>query len=509
MSSTKTIAQNTLFLYFRMILVMGVSLYTSRVILNVLGVSDYGVYNVIGGVVAMSSFITSSMSNGIQRFITYTLGEGDKIKLRQVFAVSVNTQYLFAFILLIILETVGLWFINTQLNLPNDRINAANWVFQFSILALVLDITTSPYLASIIAYERMSVFAYLSILEVSLKLGLVFLLPIFPFDRLKIYAILMFVNSFVIRIIYQVYCRVKIKDVRYQFYWNKELFASIISFSGWNMFGGLALMMGNQGVSVLLNIFFGVIVNAAQGIAMQVKSAIYGFHNNILTALKPPIIKAYAQNNINYMTDLVYRGAKYSFLMLLFLSLPIISKMEYVIQIWLKTLPDYAVTFTQLMLIISLIDCLSGTIMTVSQATGNIKKYQIIVSAVLLLQLPLSYVVLKLGFKPESVFYVNIFISIIALFVRIHLVHLLVNEITIKDFLIKTIFPVLIALFFGTLPTVIFNRFLHDSFYSLMLLFFVSSISIGISSYFIAFDTKDRKFVNNFVRMILQKRSKY
>ena len=503
--NNKRIAKNTLMLYFRMFITMAVSLYTSRIVLELLGVTNYGVYNVVGGIVAMSSFITSSMSNGVQRFITFALGDGDKENLKKIFGMCINIQLLIAVVILLVLETAGLWFLNTQLNIPYERMNAANWVYQFSILTLLLNITSSSYSAAVIAYEKMTVFAYVSIVEVTLKLGLVFTLSVISFDSLKVYAILMFLSSLIIRIIYQVYCHLKIKDIRYTFFWNRKMFSSILSFSGWNMFGGLTVVLGNQGVSIILNIFFGVIANAAKGVSLQVSSALFSFHSNILTALRPPIIKAYAQRNFENMKDLTYRGAKYSFLMLLFISLPVILETDLVLRLWLKEVPEYATIFTRLILIISLIDCLSATIMIVSQATGDIKRYNLGVSSVLILQLPLSYVSLKLGFVPESVFYVNIIVSIIALFTRVHLVHLLVSTITIKEFTKKVLTPAFSVLVVASLITVPLVFYLNHTVISFIIIGFASVVSIAICSYFLGTDVTEREYVKRFISKILKR----
>ncbi len=482
-------------LYFRMFITMAVSLYTSRVVLDLLGINNYGIYNVVGGIVAMSSFITNSMSNGVQRFITFALGEGDKTNLRKTFGMCINIQLIIAVIIFIFLETIGLWFLNTQLQIPPDRMNAANWVYQFSILTLLLNITSSPYSAAVIAYERMSVFAYVSIIEVTLKLGLVFLLAVVAIDSLKLYAILMFLNSLIIRLIYQLYCRLKIEDCHYSFFWDLKMFKTILSFSGWNMFGGISVVLGNQGVNILLNIFFGVVVNAAKGVSMQVKTAVFSFHNNILTALRPPIIKAYAQGNYEYMKDLTYRGAKYSFLMLLLISFPVILETEQILSWWLKEVPEYATIFVRLMLAVSLIDCLSGTVQVISQATGNLKRYNLWCSTILYLQLPISFAFLKLDFEPESVFYVSILISSVALFVRIHLVHLLVPSITIKEFVFITLLPAFYVISISSLITILLKYFLNENTISFFMKCFLSTISIILSTYIGGTDKKERKII--------------
>ena len=497
--NNKRIAKNTAMLFFRMFTIMAVSLYTSRIVLDLLGIADYGVYNIVGGIVALSSFITNSMSNGVLRFITYALGEGNHDKLRKTFGMCINLQLVIAIALFLLLETIGLWFLNTQLNIPQDRMNAANWVYQFSILTILLNITSTPYSAAVIAYEKMSVFAYVSIIEVILKLGLVFLLTASPMDSLQLYAILMFVSSLIIRSIYQLYCRYNIKGCRYYYFWDLNMFKAILSFSGWNMLGGMSIVFGNHGVNILLNIFFGVVVNAAKGVSMQVQAIVFNFHNNILTALRPSIIKAYAQGNYEYMRDLTYRGAKYSFLMLLLVSFPMILETEQILSLWLKEIPKYSALFTRLLLIVSLIDCLSGTIMIVSQATGNLKRYQLTVTTVLILQLPISYIFLKLGFVPESVFYINIVISSIVLFVRIHLVHLLVKEITVIDFLRTTFIPISNVLITGAIIPIGLYLYLDRNVSSSIIIMLSSIFSVLFSTFFLGINTKERNIVKYYV----------
>lgn len=311
--SNKRIAKNTLMLYFRMILTMLVSLYTSRVVLNTLGVEDFGIYNVVAGFVTMFGFLNSAMASATQRFLAFEIGKGDHDQLRNVFSMSVNIHFLIAFIIFILAETIGLWFVNTQLTIPAGRMGAAQCVYQFSILAMMVTMVSVPYNAMIIAHERMNVFAWVSIIEVSLKLFIVFMLQWFGFDKLKFYAVLTFCVSLIIRFIYGFYCSRQFKESRFRYFWDRPLFKTLASYAGWNLWGNIAAVLQGEGVNVLLNIFFGPVINAARGIAFQVKGAVNQFVANFQMAMNPQIIKSYAVNDLKYMHQLIFRGAKYSF----------------------------------------------------------------------------------------------------------------------------------------------------------------------------------------------------
>lgn len=466
-SNNKRIAKNTLMLYFRMILTMLVSLYTSRVVLNTLGVEDFGIYNVVGGFVTMFGFLNSAMASATQRFLAFEIGKGDHEQLRNVFSMSINIHFLIAFIIFILAETVGLWFVNTQLTIPTGRMGAAQWVYQFSILTMMINMVSVPYNAMIIAHERMNVFAWVSIAEVGLKLFIVFMLQWFGFDKLKFYAVLTFCVSLIIRFIYGFYCSRQFKENRFRYFWDKSLFKTLVSYAGWNLWGNIAAVLKDQGVNVLLNMFFGPVINAARGIAYQVSSAVNQFVANFQMAMNPQIIKSYAVNDLKYMHQLIFRGAKYSFFLLFTLSLPLLLETEQILRVWLKIVPDYTVIFTRLVIINVLIDCISGPLMTAAQASGKIKLYQSIVGGLLILNLPVSYLFLKLGFQPQVTMYISIGISIIALTVRLLILKNLVKLKLDKFFyqvILKIIFvsftAVVIPLLFYILMDISFHRFI-------------------------------------------------
>ncbi|PKP12233.1 MAG: hypothetical protein CVU08_11565 [Bacteroidetes bacterium HGW-Bacteroidetes-3] len=442
--NNKRIAKNSILLFFRMLLNMGVSLYTSRIVLNTLGIEDFGIYNVVGGVVMMFSFMNSSMSSATQRFISFELGKNNYNQLKKVFSMSVNIHAIIAVAIFILAETIGLWFLNAKLVIPIERLEAANWVYQFSILSFMVTVMSVPYNATIIAYERMKVYAYVSIVEVVLKLIIVFSLLWFGFDKLKMYSILIFCVSVIVWSLYRIYCKRNFEVTNYEFFWEKSLYKTLMNYAGWNLFGNLASVTMDQGVNILINIFFGPAVNAARGIAFQVKGAVNGFVNNFQIAMNPQIVKSFAADDIKYMHQIIFQGAKYSFFLLLILAMPILLETEIILKWWLKIVPEYTIIFTRLVLINVLIDCVSGPLMTAAQASGKIKKYQAVVGGLLLLILPMSYMLLKIGLQPQITLYVSIFISIVALFARLWILQPLI-QISIIKFIKEVIYIVLLV----------------------------------------------------------------
>jgi len=498
-NGNQLIAKNTLMLYFRMILTMLVSLYTSRVVLSTLGVEDYGIYNVVSGFVTMFGFLNNSMSRATQRFLTFEIGRENYTQLRNVFSMSLNIHYFIAFVVFLFAELIGMWFFNNQLNVPSDRMYAARWVYQLSILSLMVNIISVPYNAMIIAYERMNIFAWVSIVEVSLKLLIVFMLQLFGFDKLILYAILILIVSLAIRLIYAKYCDAKFKESKFRWYWDKEMFKVLLSFAGWNLWGNIASVLTGQGVNILLNIYFGPVVNAARGIAFQIKGAIISFVQNFQMALNPQIIKSFAINDITYMHQLTFQGSKFSFYLLLILSLPVLFETEFILNLWLKVVPDYTIVFTRLIILNILIDSISGPLMTAAQATGKIKLYQGVVGGVLLLNLPLSYVFLIFGYSPETTFIIGIFISIIALFIRLIILQKIIR-LKIIDFFTSVIFKLLIVTIVSIIPPMLICSFLDESIMRIILVTFLSIFSSIITIYFLGLTVSERDYTIKILR---------
>lgn len=426
--NTKRIAKNTLMLYVRMLFSMLVSLYTSRVVLNTLGVEDYGIYNVVGGVVAMMGVLNGAMSTSVQRFLNFEIGTGNKEKLRQTFSMSLNIYAIFALIFFLLAETIGAWFLNTHLLIPQERLSAANYVFQFSIFATVISLISNPYNAAIVAHERMDVYAYTSIFEVLIKLGIVYLLIVIPFDKLISYGFFLTCASCLVTFVYYIFCKKHFVECRYRLYWSKSLFQQLFSYFSWNLFGSAAALLKGEGLNILLNMFFNPAVNAARGIACTINNVLMQFFNNFYTAVRPQIVKYYAQGDTASMLDLVFKSTKYSFFLCLIVSLPVLIEAPYLIHLWLGQTPEYVVIFTRLIVIISIVDALASPIMTAAHATGKIKLYQFVVGMITIMNIPISYCVLKyICTDAVAVYAVSLALTTIAFIVRLWIVKRLVN----------------------------------------------------------------------------------
>ena len=497
--NSKRIAKNTLLLYFRMLLTMLVSLYTVRVVLNTLGILDYGIYNVVGGVVVMFSFLSNTMASASQRFFAFELGRNDIAQLKKTFSLTVTIYFLIAFIVVVLAETVGLWFVNFKMVIPIERMVAANWIYQFTILSFVVTILTIPYDAAIIARENMKVFAYVSIIEVTLKLAIVYLLVLFSIDKLKLYAFLMFIASCIVSSIYIIISKRKYEECKFQLYWDKKLFNTLISYSGWNLFGSVAGVLNNQGVNILLNMFFGPIVNAARGIAYQVSTSVNQFVSNFIVAVNPQITKYYAANEKEQMIKLVFQSSKLSFFLLFILSMPVLLETNFILTLWLKIVPEYVILFTRLVIITAMIDSLSYPLMVAAQATGDIKRYQTLVGSVMLLNLPISYCFLKLGFPPQTTMYVAIGVSVVCLFLRLLMLKTLVGLI-IRDFVNNVLRKVISVTIFAYILPLWLVLILDDS----LLRFFIVGISGLITSigamYLIGLSMNEQLLVNSILK---------
>lgn len=507
MSNSKNnnrIAKNTALLYLRLLISMCISLYTSRVILNALGVEDFGIYNVVGGIVVMFGFLNNAMSASTQRFLMIEIGKGNHNQINNIFSMSLSIHSLVAIIVLILSETGGLWLLNTQLNISLDRMQSANWVYQFSILAFIITILYVPYNAMIIAHEKMDVFAFISILEVLLKLTITFLVLWLGFEKLKLYAVLVFLVTFIIGIIYVMYCKVEFIECKFKRFWNRELFNEMSSFASWNLFGVFAGITYSQGVNVLLNIFFGPVVNAARGIAYQVQGAVNAFVTNFQVAVNPPITKSYATNEKEYMYSLIFSASKYSFYLLFLLSLPILLETDMLLSIWLKNVPQYTTIFTRLILLDVLICSLSGSLQTVVQATGNIKKYQIVVSGILLLNLPISYILLKLGFPPQVTFLISIIASIFALIARLIILKIILSF-PIKRFMIKVIFKTISVFFVGSIIPYFISKQLSPSLINFLLIVLISTFSVSFSIWIIGITLSEKMFIKLSANNIIER----
>lgn len=491
--NNKRIAKNTLMLYFRMILTMAVSLYTSRVVLASLGVQDYGLYNVVGGVVTAFSFLKTSLAGAISRYLNVTMGKGDKLQLRKVFSMGLQVQYALSLIIVLIAETIGLWFLNTHMNIPENRMVAANWVYQFSLLSVVISMISQPYTADIIAHERMSAFAYISIYDVCMQLAVVYFLSISPFDKLIFYAFLVVLVQFSVRIIYSIYCKRNFPETYYMFVKEKELFKEMTSFAGWNLFGTLASLGATQGINILLNIFFGPSVNAARAVAVKAQHVVQGFVQNFQMSVNPQITQNYARGNVNDVFMLIYRSSRFSFYLMLMIAIPLILEADYVLALWLKKVPDHSATFLRIVMLVSLNLTLTNPLVVANNAVGNIKRYQMTVGGFLLLIVPITYVVLKLGGTPEDAFLVHLTISVLGLFVRLILTRRRLG-LSILDYSKNVFLRIIpVAAFSLLLPCWIYFS-TEVTIWSVLSVILVSVLSVSVASFFLGLTKRERDF---------------
>ena len=497
------IVKNSLFLYFRMILTLVVTLYTSRVVLNVLGVEDFGIYNVIGGVVTMMAFLSGAMSSATQRFLSFELGKGDVNQYSNVFKMSINIHLLIILIVVLLAETIGLWFINNKLVIPVERLAAANLIFHYALFSFCCTIMSVPYNAAIISHEKMKAFAYISIIDVILKLLVAFLLVRISNDKLESYGFMLAVVSFITCFCYYLYSRSHFPETKFGVYWDKGLFLTLFGYTGWNLFGNLSSVATNQGINIVLNIFFGAIVNAARAIAFQVNAAIFGFISSLLMSINPQIIKSYAKNDVSYMHELIFAGARYTFFLLLLLSLPVIFETQSILGLWLGEAPEYADLFIKLVLVESCIMCFSGTLMTAAQATGKIKLYQTIVGGLQLCNIPLSIAFLKIYSSPFIVCYISISISILALILRLIFLKLLIG-LSISDFYSNVIYPsvkaVVGSLIFVRLSFYGIEYFSLDFIYVLFLKIMTSLVITSLVIVFLCLNKTESAFLFSFLK---------
>lgn len=493
-ANNKRIAKNTIVLYIRTMFVMLISLYTSRVILEVLGVEDYGIYQVVGGVVAMFSVISSSLSNAISRFLTFEIGHGDGERLKKIFSTSITIQLVIAAIIFLLSEIVGIWFIEAKMQIPLERLDAAKWVLHCSLFTFCINLLSVPYNACIIAHERMNAFAYIGIFEAIMKLAICYLIIVSPIDRLISYALLMMLLAVVVRIIYGIYCNRQFVESRVRVGFDKGIFKEMLGFSGWSFFNNTAFILNNQGVNMLMNVYFGVVVNAARGIAVQVESAVLQFVNNFTTAINPQITKSYASGDLESMHKLVCRGAKFSYFSMLFLALPIILEADQILNIWLVDVPEYTVIFVQLSLIMGLCDSIGNSGYTACIATGKLKKYSLVITSIAILEFPLAWVCFVLGAAPAYAYYTYIIVKIVILIARMYLMESMVG--LKSSMYVRNVFlPILLTTLLAIVPPVVLSIFVRQSILRLVLIVVASFASVAVSTLYVGMTASERAVV--------------
>lgn len=503
-SSNKTLAKNTLFLYFRMLFLMAISLYTSRVTLRVLGVDDFGVYNIVSGVVVLFAFLSTFLTSACNRFFSVAVGDGDEKNIQKVFSTSLVAHVFLILLAIVLLESVGLWFVAYKLNIPVERKPAALVIYQIAIITTCLSIIKIPFHSSVIANERMSFYAYTSIIEGVFKLIVVWLLIIIPFDKLISYSVLLAAVIFIIDIWYILYCTNKFKGNRIIFKTDKAYLRQMMTFSGWSLFDGVAAVGWEQGTNIILNMFYGVALNTSLGISNQVRHAVYSFVSNLQTAANPQIIKTYSSNNISRFGDLVLSISKYSFYLMLFFATPLIINMEYVLHLWLGVVPEYSVAFVSLILVYCTIDSLTGPLWTSIQATGDIKVYSIIVSCILLLNLPATYFLFKLGFPPQSMMCARIVLLIVSLIWIIIYSHAKVG-LDLISYTRKVILPVFLITLLSVIPSFYLSSF-FNGFTKLTLSLLLNTFLLVLLIYVIGIEQRERRLIKEYILSKLRKR---
>ncbi len=497
-ADNKRIAVNTVMLYVRMFGVMGISIYISRIVLATLGVTDFGIYNVVSGIVVIFSFLQTVMASSVQRFLNVDLGNGDLGKLRQTFNSAFQIHLFIAVLVVVFGETLGLWFLNNEMEIPIDRKIAANVIYQFSLVACIFKMILTPFIATITVHEKMGALAYISITDVLLKLVLVIVMSFSSFDKLIFYGLIILVTILIDFSLYYVYTRKKFQEARLSLNVDLAQIKSIGAFAGWSMFGNFSYVMSTQGVNILLNLFFGPSVNAARAVTTQVQSAVSSFVYNFQIASVPQITKSYVAGNYHRMYVLIYAMSKISFYLLLLVALPLFLKMSYILGIWLEKVPEHTVVYTRLMLIYMLVDSISGGLTTSVNATGKIAKYQLINSFITILTLPISYILLKLGLQSEVVYVVDIFIILSAQTVRIIIVLPMIN-LPYTEYLKNVVYRI----FSVAILTSIFCYYIYintnNDFCGFVIVCFCCFILITSLVYIIGINKNERQIINKMV----------
>lgn len=503
-SNSRTIAKNTIILYVRMVFTMVVSLYTTRVFLEALGVVDYGIYNVVGGFVAMFGLMSGSLSAAISRFITYELGAGNKERLKTVFSSSVTIQAGLALLIIILVEAIGIWFVNNKMVIPQDRLVAANWVLQISAITFGINLISIPYNAAIIAHEKMGAFAFFAILESLLKLAICFAIVAVSCDRLIFYTILLGLVAVFIRLLYGIYCKKHFAECTYHFTFDREVLNKMFAFAGWNMFGSGSAVLREQGVNVLLNLYFGTVVNSARSVAQQVSGAVVQLANNIMTAVNPQITKNYAIGNMPYTMHLVFIGARFTMYLLLLMAIPLLCETEMVLSLWLHEIPEYTVIFVRLVLVYLMVEAVSYSMVTLMLATGDIKKYQIFVGGCQLLNFPLAWIVLALGFGPEYTVVVSIVVATACMVLRLYMLKGMV-DFPVRQFLKDVYLNVWVVLLIA-LPLPLAVHFLMtESISRFLIVCVVSILTTALSVLFVGCNHNERLMFLSKVQAVLNR----
>ena len=494
------ILKNTGILYIRMLILMLLGFYTSRVVLNSLGVVDYGVYNVVGGIVSVFSILTTAMSGTTQRYITIALGENDIDKLKDTFSVSLSIHIIISLIIFICIETFGLYFLYNKAVIPEERMNAVFWVFQISTVTAIFTIINVPFNGTIIAHEKMSAFAFFSIIDVIIKLLICFILPYTSFDKLIIYAILLLISSIISFVCMQIYCIRKFTESRYKLSWNKHMYKSMFGMTSWSLFDKIVYISFSQGITLITNVFFGPTINAASGIASQGSNVVRQFTNNFQVAINPQITKSYAQGDLENMHKLIIRSAKFSCFLMLYLIIPAFFEAETLLRIWLGNVPEHAALYFKLSLITMIMHTIMNPLIVSNMAYGKVKLYLVVTNAIHILILPLTYLCYKMGFIPESSSFISIIIFIISILVGVRILQKQIG-LSFIVFIREALIPILITYTLSTLiPFIISETLSWNNIIRLFVMIISSIISTSIVIYFAGLKKEERKLILELIR---------
>jgi len=499
----KRIAKNTILLYFRMIFLLFINLYTSRIVIQTLGVEDYGVYNVVGGLVATFTIISGSLTSAISRYLTIELGKKDNKNLQITFASSLTVQLIISAILLVFAELVFVFFLNYKMNISSERLIPANWVLQFSIFTFLINLISIPYNAAIIAHERMKAFAYISLYEASAKLLIAYMLLCYHGDKLILYGACLCLLAVSVRYIYGRYCSKNFEECKFKLDIDKNKVKSMLSFSGWNFLGASSNVLQTNGIDLLINIFFGPTINATRGVTSQVFNAVNGFATNFMTAINPQIIKSYAQGNYQYLYSLICRGALMSYCLLLVLSLPIIMNATCILELWLKTPPPFAAEFVRLVLVCALIESLSSSLITSAMAYGKIKKYQITISSIQLLNFVFAYLLFKNDCEPYCTYYISIFIAFVCLIVRLMFIKKMTNM-PVSLFVNRVIIRVVLITILVMFPILLFHSLVEKNTLQILVFSIMCCIWTLLVEYLIGLSSSEKIYLKKYIKSKFQ-----
>lgn len=495
--SNKRIAKNSILLTTQMVIVLLLTLYITRVILNILGVEDYGVYNVVCGFVSMFAFLNTSMSNGIQRFYNFELGRHGEKGATKVYNSALLIQFILLIVIIIVAETFGLWYMQNKMVIPPSRIIAANWIFQMSILSFAFVIMQAPFLAAILAHERMGYYAAVSVIDVLCKLLIVIAIPYLSSDSLIVYGFLSTLISILNFLLYFAYCKKNFAEIRLEKVIDKELFLSMLGFSGWNVFGSFSNMMKEQGINLVLNLFFGPIINAARGVAVQVNGGLQSFVSNLSVSIRPQMVQAYAKGEYERSLNLMFTISKLSCMCLYLVALPILVEIDFILKIWLgDSVPEHTNTFIVIIVLTSFVNNLNAAVSNLVHATGQMRSYQLCGGFCTLLSIPLAYVFLSLGFESEWALIMALFSMVITQVVSLFILRSIV-PFDFRKYIRDVIHPFLIVVLTTIwVPCIIYNQ-LHEGFYRFIAIFSVSGLCVIGSIYKFGLSQEEKKFIKD------------